>query len=167
MNKTDENLRKALADESQANRRYFFYAEKADEEGFSQIAKLFRAAAKAEAIHAFNHIRVIGETKSTIDNLKAAIKGENFEYKRMYPEYLSDSKKDKNQQAAWSFEVAKKVEEAHASLFVKAAAALETGEERVKTDYFICSVCGNTVERGAPEICSICKAPKEKFSKVT
>jgi rubrerythrin len=166
MNKTDENLINAFAGESQANRRYLFYAEKADEEGFSQIAKLFRAAAKAETIHAFNHIRVMGETESTIDNLNAAIKGENFEYKQMYPEYLSVSKKDRNQQATWSFDVANKVEEVHASMFAEAAVALKAGEELVKTDYFVCAICGNTVEKEPPRTCSICGAPKEKFFKV-
>lgn len=166
MNKTDENLRNAFAGESQANRRYLFYAKKADEEGFSQIAKLFRAAAEAETIHAFNHIRVMGEPESTIDNLNAAIKGENFEYKQMYPEYLSASKKNRNQQATWSFNVANKVEEIHAKLFAKVAAALKIGEEPTKTDYFVCAVCGNTVEKEPPETCSICGAPMAKFFKV-
>lgn len=166
MNQTDKNLKKAFAGESQANRHYLFYAKKADEEGFPQIAKLFRAAAKAETIHAFNHIRVMGKTESTIDNLNAAIKGENFEYKEMYPKYLRVSKKDRNQQATWSFDVANKVEKVHAKLFAKAAAALVTGEERTKTDYFVCAVCGNTVEKEPPRTCSICGAPREKFFKV-
>jgi rubrerythrin len=166
MNKTDENLRNAFAGESQANRRYLFYAKKADEEGYSQIAKLFRAAAEAETVHAFNHIRVMGETESTTDNLNAAIKGENFEYKQMYPEYLSVSEKDKNQQATWSFNVANKVEEIHANLFAKVATALKMGEEPAKTDYFVCAVCGNTVEKESPETCSICGAPMAKFFKV-
>ena len=166
MNKTDENLRNAFAGESQANRRYLFYAKKADEEGYSQIAKLFRAAAEAETVHAFNHIRVMGETESTADNLNAAIKGENFEHKQMYPEYVSVSKEDRNQQATWSFNVANKVEEIHASLFAKVAAALKKGEEPAKTDYFVCAVCGNTVEKEPPETCSICGAPIAKFFKV-
>ena len=84
----------------------------------------------------------------------------------MYPEYLSVSKKDRNQQATWSFDVANKVEEVHANLFAEAAAALEAGEERVKTDYFVCAICGNTVEKETPRTCSICGAPKEKFFKV-
>lgn len=167
MTKTIENLKSAFAGESQANRHYVAFAQKADEEGYPQIAKLFRAAAEAETVHALNHTRIIGEIGTTTDNLTAAIEGETFEYKQMYPEYLKTAKQEKNTQAAWSFNVANQVEQIHANLFTKAAKALQIGKEPAKVDYHVCSICGNTVENEAPEKCPICGAPKAKFFKVT
>jgi rubrerythrin len=166
MSNSLENLKNAFAGESQANRRYLAFARKAEEEGFSQVAKLFRAAAEAETVHALNHIGVSGGVKSTSENLVAAISGETFEYKTMYPEYIDTAKKEGHKQAAWSFDVANKVEQIHAGLFSKAAEALKSGKELPSADYYVCSVCGNTVEGGAPERCPICGAPKAKFLKV-
>jgi rubrerythrin len=166
MEKTLENLKKAFAGESQANRRYLAFAQKAEEEGFSQAAKLFRAAAEAETVHALNHVRTMGEVRTTGDNLDAAITGETFEYKKMYPEYVKTAKKEKNTQATWSFNVANQVERVHANLFTKAAKALKAGKELPKVDYYVCSVCGNTVENEAPEKCPVCGNPKSKFFKV-
>jgi rubrerythrin len=166
MSKTVENLKKAFAGESQANRRYLAFARKAEEEGFSQVAKLFRAAAEAETIHALNHLTITSEAKSTIENVDAAIAGETFEFKKMYPEYLNVAKQEGSQQAAWSFDVANKVEQVHAGLFSKAVQKLRNKEELPQTDYYVCSVCGNTVEGEAPEKCPICGAPKSKFFKV-
>jgi rubrerythrin len=105
MSKTVENLKKAFAGESQANRRYLAFARKAEEEGFSQVAKLFRATAEAETIHALNHLTITSEAKSTIENVDAAIAGETFEFKKMYPEYLNVAKQEGSQQAAWSFDL--------------------------------------------------------------
>ena len=167
MSRTVENLRDAFAGESQANRRYLAFAQKAEEEGLTQVAKLFRAAAEAETIHALNHLRIMGEIKSTIKNLNAAVSGETFEFKEMYPSYLSTAKQEENKQAAWSFEVANKVEQVHAGLFSKAVEALRNNKELAKTDYYVCNVCGNTVEDTAPEKCPICGAPKTKFFKVS
>jgi rubrerythrin len=166
MSKSVGNLKGAFAGESQANRRYLAFARKADEEGFSQVAKLFKAAAEAETIHALNHISIMGEVKSTAENLKTAISGETFEFKEMYPEYLAVAKKEGNQQATWSFSVANKVEQIHADLFSKATEALKSGKELPSIDYYVCGVCGNTVEGEAPEKCPICGAPKAKFFKV-
>ena len=112
--KTDENLKAAFAGESQANRRYLAFAKKADEEGFPQIAKLFRAAAEAETVHAHNHLKVMGQIKSTVDNLGTAVSGETYEFKKMYPEFIEDAKKEGNKQAEMSFEYANKVEQIHA-----------------------------------------------------
>ncbi|MGQ9781258.1 MAG: rubrerythrin family protein [Nitrososphaeria archaeon] len=109
MNGTDADLRNAFAGESQANRRYLAYAKKAEEEGLPQVGKLFRAAVEAETIHALNHLRVMGEIRSTEENVQAAVSGESFEHKKMYPEYLDAAKKENRRQAAWSFEVAGKV----------------------------------------------------------
>lgn len=166
MSKSVENLKNAFAGESQANRRYLAFARKAEEEGFSQVAKLFRAAAEAETIHALNHISIAGEVKSTAENLGTAISGETFEYKTMYPEYLSTAKKEANKQATWSFDVANKVEQVHAGLFKKAAETLKSSKELASVDYYVCGVCGNTVEGEAPERCPICGAPKAKFIKI-
>ncbi len=165
MGKTDENLKAAFAGESQANRRYLAFAQKAEEEGATQATKLFRAAAAAETIHALNHLRITGEIKATIDNLKTAVSGETFEFEKMYPEYISTAKQEGNKQAAWSFDVANKVEKVHAGLFQKAINALENKQEMAKGDYYVCSVCGNTVEGSPPENCPICGAPKAKFFK--
>ena len=166
MSRTIESLKDAFAGESQANRRYLAFARKAEEEDFWQVAKLFRAAAEAETIHALNHLRITGEIKSTTANLDAAVSGETFEYKKMYPEYLSIAKQEGNHQAAWSFDVANKVEQIHAGLFSKAVDALRNKRELAKIDYYVCNVCGNTVEGMAPEKCPICGAPKTKFFKV-
>jgi len=167
MSRTIESLKSAFAGESQANRRYVAFARKAEEEGFMQVAKLFRAAAEAETIHALNHLRIMGEIKSTAENLDAAVSGETFEYKKMYPEYLTIAKQEGNHQAAWSFDVANKVEEIHAGLFSKTVDALRNKKELAKIDYYVCNVCGNTVEGTAPEKCPICGASKTKFIKVT
>jgi rubrerythrin len=166
MSKSSDNLKNAFAGESQANRRYMAFARKADEEGFTQVAKLFRAAAEAETVHALNHLQITGQVDTTKENVRAAIAGETFEYKKMYPEYLQTAKAEGNKQAIWSFDVANKVEQVHAKLFAKVEKQLETNEELAPVDYYVCSVCGNTVEGTAPEKCPICGAPKEKFFKV-
>lgn len=167
MTKTDENLKEAFAGESQANRLYIAFAQKAEEEGFSQVAKLFKAAAEAETIHALNHAKISGKVKSTIDNLTSAVSGETHEFKEMYPEFLKIAKEETNKQAAWSFDVANKVEQIHAGLFQKALDAMKAKEEVAETDYYVCSICGNTVEGALPDKCPICGAPKDKFFKPT
>lgn len=167
MAKTDENLKAAFAGESQANRRYLAFARKAEEEGYTQIAKLFKAAAEAETVHALNHMRITGQIKSTLENLEAAVSGETFEYKEMYPEYIAAAKQEGNKQAAWSFNVANQVEQIHAKLFAKAIDALKRKKPMEQVDYYVCIVCGNTVEGSPPDACPICGAPKEKFFKAT
>jgi rubrerythrin len=164
--KSIENLQEAFAGESQANRRYLAFAKKADEEGYPQVAKLFRAAAEAETVHAMNHARIMGAIKSTSENLSAAVTGETFEFKNMYPGYIELAKKEGNKLAAWTFDIANKVEEIHAGLFAKAADTLKSKKQPAKTDYYVCSVCGNTVEGEAPGVCPICGATKDKFFKV-
>ena len=166
MSKTVENLKNAFAGESQANRRYTAFARKAVEEGFPQVAKLFRAAAEAETVHALNHLRTMGEIKSTTANLEAAFAGETFEFQKMYPEYLKVAVQEDNKQAGWSFDVANKVEHIHADLYTKAMQALKGGADLAKTSYYVCGVCGNTVEGAPPEKCPICGAPKNKFSEI-
>jgi rubrerythrin len=165
MAKTDKNLKSAFAGESQANRRYLAFAKKAEEEGFMQVAKLFKAAAESETVHALNHLRITGEIKSTLENLGAAVSGETFEFNEMYPGYIETAKKEGNKQAAWSFNVANKVEQIHAKLYSKTIDALKNKKPVEKVDYYVCSVCGNTVEGEPPDKCPICGSPKEKFYK--
>ncbi len=167
MTKTDENLKAAFAGESQANRRYLAFARKAEEEGFTQVAKLFKAAAEAETVHALNHLRITGQIKSTLENLDSAVSGETFEFNEMYPGYIDTAKQEGNKQATWSFDVANKVEQIHAKLYNKAIDALKNRKALEKVDYYVCSVCGNTVEGAPPGKCPICGAPKEKFFKPT
>jgi len=167
MAKTDENLKTAFAGESQANRRYLAFARKAEEEGFTQVAKLFKAAAEAETVHALNHLRITGQIKSTLENLDTAVSGETFEFKEMYPGYIAAAKQEGNKQAVWSFDVANQVEQIHAKLLNKAIDALKNKKALEKVDYYVCGVCGNTVEGSPPDKCPICGAPKEKFFKPT
>lgn len=164
--KTMDNLRDAFAGESQANRRYLAFAKKAEQEGYPQAARLFRAAAEAETVHAHNHLRIMGGIKSTQENLQEAIGGETFEYKEMYPGYINTAAAEGNKEAGWSFNVANKVEEIHAGLYRKAADALKAGKDVPKVDYYVCRVCGNTVEGSPPDKCPICGAPKTAFNKV-
>jgi rubrerythrin len=165
MSKTKEDLNAAFAGESQANRRYLAFARKADEEGFTQVAKLFRAAAAAETVHAHNHLRALGEIKATSDNLQAAIKGENYEVVSMYPDFINDAETEGEKKALTSFRWAWEVEKGHEALYRKALAALAEPEESF--DYYVCPVCGYTHERGAPERCPVCNTPGERFEKVS
>ena len=161
---TQDNLKEAFAGESQANRTYLAFAEKADQEGHKQAAKLFRAAAAAETVHALNHLRVMGGVGGTADNLKSAIAGETAEFMEMYPRFIEQAKKEKASDAAvLSFDVANRVEKLHAGLYKHALDNLGKNKE---TDYYVCSICGNTVENSAPQRCPICNAPKEMFKKI-
>lgn len=165
MTKTDENLKAAFGGESQANRLYLAFAKKAEEEGYIQASKLFKAAAEAETVHALNHIRITSQVKSTLDNLGTAVTGETYEFKKMYPDFLAEAKKENAKQAAWSFDMANRVEQIHAVLFQKAIDAMKAKKDIEKVDYFVCSVCGDTVEGSPPDKCPICGAPREKFFK--
>ena len=167
MSESIKKLKDAFAGESQANRRYLAYAKKADEEGLPQIAKLFRAAAHAETVHALNHLRIAGEVGMTVSNLDEAITGETFEFTKMYPPYIEIAKNEGNKQAEWSFNIANQVEEIHASLFTKASEAMKKNEAMAPFDYTVCEVCGNTVEGLAPARCSICGAPQARFTTIS
>lgn len=160
---TVENLKAAFAGESQANRRYLAFAKRAAEEGHEQVARLFRAAAAAETVHALNHLRALGEAKSTAENLQAAIAGETHEYTEMYPAFIEEARKEENSSAEISFIGASAVEEIHAGLFREALKNL--GRNKI-VDYWVCQVCGNTVEGEAPEQCPICGAARESFNKL-
>jgi len=166
MVKTDENLKAAFAGESQANRMYLAFAMKAEEEGLPQIAKLFRAAAEAETVHAMNHLRAMAQVKSTLDNLGTAVSGETYEFKKMYPEFLVEAKKDVNKQAYQSFDYANRVEQIHAGLYQKAIESAKNKQDLPKADIYVCPVCGNTFEGSTPDLCPICATAKDKFMKI-
>jgi rubrerythrin len=161
-----ENLQEAFAGESQANRRYLFFSEKADQAGNRQIARLFRAAAEAETVHAHNHLRVMGEIKTDKENLAVAIGGENYEFTTMYPGFIEQAKKENNKAATDSFDLANKVEQIHHRLFQSALKDQEAGKSLKEAPYYVCQVCGNTVEGEAPERCPICGSPRSKFKKI-
>jgi rubrerythrin len=163
---TKANLEEAFAGESQANRKYLFFSEKADEAGNKQIARLFRAAAEAETVHARNHLRVLGEIKSDKENLQAAVGGENYEFTEMYPGFIEQAKAEGNQKAENSFDLANKVEQIHHRLFQAALKDLEAGTAAKEVPYYVCQVCGNTVEGEAPERCPVCGAPRSRFKKI-
>ena len=157
---TLDNLKEAFAGESQANRKYLAFAKKADEEGYAQVAKLFRAAADAETVHAHAHLRVMQGIGSTEENLRQAIEGETAEFRSMYPRMMEEAKSEGEDAAYMSFANANAVEEIHAGLYKK---ALDNLGSNVEVDYYVCQVCGNTVEGEAPDKCPICGAPKKMF----
>lgn len=163
MSTTNENLQFAFAGESQANRKYLFFAEKAEQEGHKQIAKLLRAAADAETVHARNHLKVMQGIKSTKENLLAAIGGENHEFTEMYPAFIRQAEVEGADKARNSFGLANRVEQIHHGLFETVLSELEKGKAIKVKPIFVCQVCGNTVEGEAPEKCPICGAPKKMF----
>jgi rubrerythrin len=167
MSKTQDNLKAAFAGESQASRKYTYFAEKADKEGLPQIARLFRAASEAETVHARNHLNALAAIGSTADNLKAAVKGESYEYTEMYPPFIKQAQSDQDAKAEMSFSSANKVEEIHHTLYKQALASLEKGGKMPEGAYYVCPVCGNTVFGVAPEICPICTTPGKLFKKIS
>ncbi|MCX8119187.1 MAG: rubrerythrin family protein, partial [Desulfobacterota bacterium] len=153
MSKTEKNLKEAFAGESQANRKYLAFAKKAEEEGYKQVARLFRAAAEAETVHAHNHLRELKGIKSTKENLQEAINGESHEFQSMYPEMIKVADEEGNKSAMRSFHLANEVEKVHANLYKKALENLGNNEE---CEYYICKVCGYTAEKDAPDTCPVC-----------
>jgi rubrerythrin len=161
----EENLKAAFAGESQANRKYLAYAEKADADGFPQAARLFRAAAAAETVHAHSHLRALGAIGSTKDNLKDAIDGETHEYTAMYPEMLEGARAEGHSAAERSFNYALEVEKTHGKLYREMLEGLDTaGKEEYA--YYVCPVCGHTVGKQAPDTCPVCNTKGELFKKI-
>ena len=164
MTKTEENLREAFAGESQANRKYLAFAAKADKEGHAQAAKLFRAAAEAETVHAHAHLRALKGVGSTADNLREAIEGETHEYKDMYPPMIEAAEAEGHKAALRSFTFANEVESTHAALYQKALDTLDSPEN--VDCYHVCSVCGHTVADEIPDTCPVCKAAAKAFMRI-
>lgn len=162
---TDENLKTAFAGESQANRRYLMFADKADKEGYHQAARLFRAAAEAETVHARNHFAAMDGVGSTKDNLTAAAMGEHHEFTRMYPPFIERAEEEQNARATRSFSLANEVEQIHHKLFEAMLKDVEAGKKAEVEPVFVCQVCGNTVAGEAPDKCPVCGA-NHSFKKV-
>lgn len=162
MSKTQKNLMDAFAGESQANRKYLAFAEVADKEGLPQVAKLFRAAAAAETVHAHAHLRNAGHIGTTVENLQAAFDGETYESTVMYPDMIKDAEAEGNVAVAKYFGYANTVEKVHAGLYAK---AMQDMQSLAAVDYYVCKVCGYTHE-GACEKCVVCGAMASAFFKV-
>lgn len=164
--KTENNLQEAFSGESKANRRYIFFAEKADKEGYPQVARLFRAVAEAETVHARNHLMAMDAIGTTKDNLMAANIGEHQEFTGMYPTFIDIAKDEKNDRAERTFDWANKVEKIHYGYFEEALKAIKEDKTPADATYYVCQVCGNTVTGEPPEKCPICGAPAKSFIKV-
>jgi rubrerythrin len=164
MGKTMQHLKDAFAGESQANRKYLAFAKQADKEGYLAAARLFRAAAAAETVHAHAHLRAMNGIGSTTENLKEAVEGETYEFKSMYPDMIKDAREEGEKAADQSFTWANEVEQIHAGLYRKALDELGQGED-VKC-YYVCSLCGNTVANEPPDVCPVCKAKSKAFERV-
>ncbi len=162
---TQENLKAAFAGESQANRRYLAFAAQAEKDGYAVVARLFRAAAEAETVHALAHLKAAKGVQNTVANLKAAIEGEGFEFQKMYPGFLQTAKSEGAPAAVESFGNALQVEEIHFGLYGKALEAVQKGDDLPDREIYVCQVCGNTVWK-VPAGCPVCGSPKSMFKKV-
>ena len=167
MTNSIDNLKAAFAGESQANRRYLAFAKKADQEGFPQIAKLFRAAAAAETVHAHNHLRAMAGIATTGENLDVAIAGENYEVVTMYPTMLAEAETENDKRAGQSFNYALQTEKVHESLYRKAKESLGKGKDIQEVTYYVCPTCGFTHEGPVDGRCPVCSTPAEKFEKIS
>ncbi len=160
---TKDNLQEAFAGESQANRKYLAFAKKAEQDNFKQVARLFRAAAAAETVHAHAHLRAMGGIRGTLENLEEAKGGEEFEFNSMYPGFVAEAEAEGNKAALISFKNAMAVENIHAGLYGEAIEAVKAGKDLPETPIYVCEICGNTVYGEAPDKCDICGVPKERF----
>lgn len=166
MSNTTTNLENAFSGESQANRKYIFFAEKADEEGHRRIARMFRAVADAETAHARNHLNAMQGVKTTRENLITAINGENHEFTEMYPDFIKQAAQDGEKEAAKSFDLANQVEKIHHKIYTETLASLKAGKDMELKPFFVCQYCGNTVEGVLPEKCPVCGAPQRMFKQI-
>ena len=165
MASTQDNLSEAFAGESQANRKYRSFAEKAEQEGYPNVALLFRTTAEAERIHAAGHLRALEGVGSTADNLQAAIDGETFEFTEMYPPMLEQAQAD-DHRAKIMFGFAVKAEAVHAQRYTAALEAVKQGNDLGASEIYLCPVCGHIEFGAAPENCPVCNAKKERFVQV-
>jgi len=165
MSNSEDSLQEAFAGEAQANRKYLAFAEKADQEGYPQAARLFRAAAEAETIHAMNHLKAMKAVKITKENLREAIAGETQEFKEMYPAMIETAEAEGDKAAERSFRYANDVEEIHAKLYHEMMENLEASKGE-SYPYYVCPVCGMTAEREPPEKCPVCGVKGERFKRM-
>jgi len=162
---TEQNLRAAYAGESQAHMRYKIFADQAEKEGKTNIAKLFRAISYAEQVHATNHFKVLGDLGQTTENLDTAIGGETYEVNEMYPAFSAVAELQEEKSAKRTIHYAIEAEKIHAAMYQEAKQSAEAGKDIEIGDIFICSVCGYTIEGEAPDTCPICGAKKEMFKR--
>jgi rubrerythrin len=163
MSKTEENLKQAFAGECQATVRYMAFAQKADEEGHPGAARLFRAASRAETVHALNHLKALGAVKATKENIETAIEGEAFEFKTMYPAMVKDAVEENQIEARHSIEYAMSIEMVHHALFKK---ALDEEEKNRDALFYVCPTCGHTVRGKAPKKCPYCGEDQARFIEI-
>lgn len=164
MSRSEDYMREAFSGESQANRKYLAFAQAADREGYAQVARLFRAAAEAETVHAHNHLRALKGIRSTKQNLEEAISGETEEFTSMYPKMIEAARAEGHKEALQSFDYANQVEKIHAGLYKSALESL--GKDTKETPYYVCPVCGNTVEGEPPDVCPICGTAGKMFKRI-
>jgi len=162
---TRSDLESAFAGESQAHMRYLVYADKAEKDGFPNIARLFRAIAYAERVHATNHLRTLSGIGQTAENLQAGIDGETYEVKEMYPAFVAVAELQEEKAAARTESWALEAEKVHAGMYEQARQAVLAGEDAQVGDVYICSACGWTVEGEPPDKCPVCGARRDKFVK--
>lgn len=157
---TSSNLKAAFAGESQANRTYLAFAQAAEEEGYPLVAKRFRVAAASETVHALNHFKTMGNVRSTAENLKEAIGGENYEHITMYPDFMATADDEGNEDAKWTFNAANTAEKFHEKMFAEALEDLDSVSDK---KFFVCEVCGMTYEDEVPDKCVVCASPKSRI----
>lgn len=161
---TQDNLKEAFAGESQANRKYLAFSEKAKKEGFDRVSRLFQAVAEAETIHALKHLQVMKGVGSTLDNLSEAVGGEHHEFTEMYPAFIKEAKEEGNQEAQFSFNAANEAEKVHHGLYERAHQAVSEGKDFPAEEFYLCPVCGFVGDED-PGRCPICGAPSSVFKK--
>ena len=165
MTTTNENLATAFAGESQANRKYLAFARQAEKEGLPQIARLFRAAAEAETLHAHAHLANMGGVGTTLQNLEAAVEGETYEFTEMYPPMVEQAKAE-GHKGRHMLGYALAAEKVHAGLFQQALEAIRAGKDLSQMDVYLCPVCGDLEFGNPPDRCPICGAPASKYQKI-
>ena len=163
---TNENLAAAFAGESQANRKYLAFAKKAEQDGFGQVARLFRAAAAAETVHAHAHLRAMGGIGSTEENLAEAVEGERYEFEEMYPGFVAAAEAEDHKRGRISMSHAMAVEKVHHDLYAAALDAVKGGTDLPEAKVWVCDVCGNTFVGEHPDVCPVCGVPHSKFSEI-
>lgn len=161
--KTNKNLMDAFAGESQANRKYLAFARKAEKEGYKNVGRIFQAIAEAETIHALKHFEIAGKINDTLENLHAAAEGENYEFTKMYPEFIEAADKEGNKEALQTFEYANAAEKVHGGIFNELKAQVARGDDAECTAVFLCPVCGWVGFDPLPDKCPICNTSKKAF----
>ncbi len=163
--KTPENLMSAFAGESQANRKYLAFAQAAEKEGFKNIARVFRAIAEAETIHALKHLETAGKVGTTLENLTAAVEGEHYEFTEMYPAFIETASLEKEEKARKSFEYANEAEKIHGETFAALKETVAEGKDMADREISLCPICGWVGVGELPARCPICKTAASAFKK--